>query len=81
MGKMTTAEIRTNAKEIAVQKILSNEISEMRVYGNELYLPVSVEKVQIWVRMSLTVPNWKQVGEKEPFNIEEAKEEYEFKKI
>lgn len=77
-NKMTIAEIRTNAKEIAYQKVINNEISEMRTYGNECYIPVQVENERIWVRITFTVPNWKKVGEKEPFDIEEVKAEYEF---
>ena len=78
MAKMTVAEIRTNAKEIAFQKIMNNELSEMRTYGNESYIPVTVENQDIWVRMTFTVPNWKKTGEKEAFDIEEVKAEYEF---
>ena len=78
MAKMTIAEIRTNAKEIAFQKIINNELSEMRTYGNESYIPVTVENQDIWVRMTFTVPNWKKIGEKEAFDIEEVKAEYEF---
>lgn len=76
--KMTTAEIRINAKEIAFQKIMNNELSEMRTYGNESYIPVFVENERIWVRITFTVPNWRKVGEKEAFDIEEVKNEYEF---
>lgn len=77
-NKMTTAEIRTNAREIAFQKIMNNELSEMRTYGNESYIPVEVEAERIWVRMTFTVPNWKKTGEREAFDIEEIRAEYEF---